>query len=106
MNAGQPPPPDGFGSDRWWPARLGGVLFLLVLVATLTGVAVVATGRWRWGTRLIGVALLSAAALRGVVRSDHAGMLAVRPRALDVTVLGAVGAAIIALSISIPEQPL
>ncbi|MEI2810654.1 MAG: DUF3017 domain-containing protein [Nocardioides sp.] len=94
----------GYGSDRWWPRRLGGVFFLALFVLTIAGVVVVALGEWRWGTRLIGLALLVAAGTRALITPERAGMLAVRPKYVDVPVLIGLGATIVALSVSIPDQ--
>lgn len=94
----------GYGSDRWWPRRIGGVFFLLLLMLTIAGVVVVALGQWRWGTRLIGVALLVAACIRGALTEESGGMLSVRHKVIDVPVLVALGAALVALSVSIPDQ--
>ncbi len=105
-DSGHPDQPGiGYGSDRWWPERLGGVVYLILLAATLLGVAVVTLWSWRWGTRLIGGALVAGGAARLILPGAHAGMLAVRPRLLDVPMLILLGASILVLSVSIPEQP-
>ena len=69
------------------------------------GVAVAAAGDWRLGVRVIAVGLMAAAALRLVLPARDAGMLAVRHRAIDVTVLAALGGLIYFLASSIPDQP-
>lgn len=94
----------GYGSSRWWPARLGGVVFLLVLALTVIGVIVAALGSWRWGTRLVGISLLVGAVARTVIPQEAAGMLAVRRKLVDVPVLLLLGTAIAVLSVSIPDQ--
>jgi hypothetical protein len=53
---------------------------------------------------LIGFALVFAAGMRLVTREDEAGMLRVRSRWFDVTVLAAVGASLVALATNIPDQ--
>jgi uncharacterized membrane protein YraQ (UPF0718 family) len=50
-------------------------------------------------------ALFAAAALRLVLPQKDAGMLAVRHRLIDVTVLVLVGAALFFLAGDIPDQP-
>ena len=49
--------------------------------------------------------LFAAAALRPVLPQRDAGMLAVRHKALDVVLLAGLGAALIFLASSIPDQP-
>lgn len=90
---------------RWFPASVGGVLYLAVVVATAVGLLVVATGEWRAGVRWIGSALLAAAAARAFLRGRAAGMLAVRGAVFDTVLLVAVGLALWFLAGSIPDQP-
>jgi Protein of unknown function (DUF3017) len=90
---------------RWFPARLGGLGYLVVMAATLVGLGVVATGAWRNGVRLVAVALILAAILRATLPEPQAGMLAVRHRFLDAGILAVVGAVVIFLASSIPNQP-
>jgi hypothetical protein len=59
---------------------------LLVLVAVIVGIAV-ALNRPRIGMYIVCGALAAAAVLRGVMRQRDAGLLVVRGRRLDVTVL-------------------
>jgi hypothetical protein len=53
----------------------------------------------------MGGALLGAALVRLVLRSRDAGMLAVRNKWVDVLLLSALGAALVFLAGSIPDQP-
>ncbi|MGL5827212.1 MAG: DUF3017 domain-containing protein [Nocardioides sp.] len=92
-------------SRRWFPARLGGLCYLVVMVASILGLAIVALGAWRNGVRLVAAALLLAALLRTVLPEPQAGMLAVRHRLLDAGILATVGAVIVFLASSIPNQP-
>jgi hypothetical protein len=88
------------------PSTVGGVVYLVVLAGAGAGVAVVSDGRWRLGVKWISASLLFAAVARLALPSREAGMLAVRRRLIDVTLLTAVGVALWFLSTSIPNQPL
>jgi hypothetical protein len=118
-NPDLPPPPDdvpavsaeelGTGvphqEARRYPSTLGGVLYLVVLAVAVAGLAVVVLADWRLGIRVVGGALVTAALFRLVLRRRDAGMLAVRHRLLDATMLAGVGAVLIFLAQSIPNQP-
>ena len=91
-------------SGRRYPSTFGGLVYLGVVVTTLVGLALVAFGPWRRGVALVGSALVFAAAMRLVIREDDAGMLRVRSRWFDVTVLAGVGVSLIALAANIPDQ--
>lgn len=89
---------------RRYPSTFGGVIYLVVVVATLVGLGLVAFGPWRRGVSLLGFALVFAAGMRLVTSEDQAGMLRVRSRWFDVTMLAAVGIALLALAANIPDQ--
>ncbi|UUZ57995.1 DUF3017 domain-containing protein [Nocardioides sp. B-3] len=91
--------------ERRYPSTIGGAFYLLVLAVTVAGLAVASLSDWRIGIRIVGGALIFAAAVRTVPGPRDAGMLAVRHKALDVAVLVALGAALIFLTTSIPDQP-
>jgi hypothetical protein len=91
--------------DRRYPSTIGGAFYLGVVAVCGVGIAVVAGGDWRLGLRVLAVGLLVAAGLRLVLPARDAGMLAVRHRAIDVTVLVAMGGLIWFLASSIPDQP-
>jgi multisubunit Na+/H+ antiporter MnhB subunit len=91
---------------RRYPSTIGGFCYLLVLAATGVGVGVVWAGDWRDGVKWIGGAMIAAAAIRLVLPTRSAGMLAVRKRGVDAFLLAAVGVGVIFLSESIPNQPL
>jgi hypothetical protein len=99
------PPPDPVDESRFYPRTIGGVLYLLVLAATVAGVGISWSGDWRFGVKWIGAALGAAGSLRLLLRQQDAGMLAVRHRLVDFGLLAGVGAALIFLSESIPNQP-
>jgi hypothetical protein len=91
--------------ERRHPSTVGGAFYLAILAVCGAGVAVVAGGDWRLGVRILAVGLMVAAGLRLVLPARDAGMLAVRNRAIDVTVLALMGGLIYFLASSIPDQP-
>jgi hypothetical protein len=96
----EPPLPE----ERRYPSTIGGAFYLLILAATGVGIVAAYIDDWRLGTRIMGLALIAAAALRLVLRQRDAGMLAVRHRLLDVALLAAMGAALIFLAGDIPGR--
>lgn len=102
--AGQPPaePDEPADADRRYPSTIGGAFYLLILAATGVGIAAAYLDDWRLGIRIMGGALVAAAAFRLVLRQRDAGMLAVRHRLVDVVVLAAMGAALVFLAGDIP----
>jgi hypothetical protein len=92
-------------SARFYPSTVGGALYLLVMAATAVGIVVVGLGPWRTGVRIVAGALLAAAALRFVLPTKDAGMLAVRHRAFDTVLLAVLGGVLVFLTYSIPDQP-
>lgn len=87
------------------PSTLGGVVYLAVLAATLVGVVVAATGAWRSGVSWIALSLLVAAGTRLALADDDAGMLQVRRKFFDATLLIGMGVVLLVLVASIPDQP-
>ncbi|HKN44565.1 MAG TPA: DUF3017 domain-containing protein [Propionibacteriaceae bacterium] len=85
-------------SLRQWP-------LLIVVFGVLAGLVVSFLGEstWRLGCLLIGASLGVGAVERIALPSRDAGLLQVRTKAFDVTVLAVAGAAIIALAILVPE---
>ena len=63
------------------------------------------TGDWRTGVRILAGALGFGGVLRLVMPAKDAGMLAVRNRYLDATLLIGAAIALALLAASIPEQP-
>lgn len=72
---------------------------------TFVGLVVAATSDWRLGIRILSGVLGFAALLRLALPEKDAGMLAVRHRLLDVTLLVAIATALFALAATIPDQP-
>jgi hypothetical protein len=97
------PPPHSIAPRK--PRTVGGVVFLLVLAATVTGVAVVALADWQTGLTVSGVALLAAAVARAVLPDTQAGMLGVRRKLVDVMTLLVMGGGLVALAALIPPGP-
>lgn len=98
------PPPSGNITPRR-PQTVGGVVYLCLLGGTAVGVGLVVLGPWRLGLSVVGGALLVGAVTRLVLPRTEAGMLGVRSRAVDVLTMTAVGAALVALAVVIPDQP-
>ncbi|MCR1784364.1 DUF3017 domain-containing protein [Nocardioides carbamazepini] len=73
-------------------------------MAVGVGLVVAAASDWRLGLRIISGGLAVAGGLRLVLPEKDAGMLAVRHRLLDVGILVAVGAVLLVLAATIPEQ--
>ena len=59
-------------------------------------------GYWRRGIFLVGVAAMTGALLRLVLRGRDAGLLVVRSRAFDVLALGVIGGAVMILAAVVP----
>jgi hypothetical protein len=97
-------PEDGL-QERRYPSTIGGAFYICVLLVTLAGLVVVAMGDWRAGVRIMGGALIAASVARVLLSPRDAGMLAVRHKALDTAMLAGLGAALMFLVTSIPDQP-
>jgi hypothetical protein len=89
---------------RRYPSTFGGLIYLVVVITTLVGLGLVAFGPWRRGIALVGFAMIFASGMRLVTKEGEAGMLRVRGRWFDVTVLAGVGASLLALAANIPDQ--
>ena len=86
------PDPVAARSLRQWP-----------LMIVIVGVAMIGEDTWRLGCLIIGSALGVGAVERIALPTKEAGLLQVRSRGFDITVLALAGAAIIALAIVVPE---
>ncbi len=98
-------PSDEGDEPRRYPSTIGGLFYLVVLAITLIGLGLVWFDSWRTGVRWLGGSLLFAAVVRIALSGRNAGMLAVRHKAVDATLLTGVGLALLALANSIPNQP-
>nr|WP_234393014.1 DUF3017 domain-containing protein [Streptomyces pactum] len=97
--------PEGGGraaaGDAPAPARQWPILLVVVLVGT--GLLLTALDVFRYGTLLIGAALLVGAALRWVL--PDVGMLAVRSRFTDISTYGVLGLSIVLLALMTQPNP-
>jgi hypothetical protein len=73
-----------------------------VLAAVTAGLAAVSQDYWRRGLLVIGTILLGAGLVRLVLPERLVGLLAVRSRPFDVTMLVVLGAGIVALTLTVP----
>lgn len=103
------------GADRFRPGgrkhgstdgtRLRAVLvqlpYLLVMAGVLAAALLVMFDRWRRGSFVFGAALLVGAVLRAFIPSSQAGLLQVRGKSFDVTVMATVGGVMLWLAASI-----
>lgn len=77
---------------------------LAVIALVGAGLALGALVDWLPGAVLIGVALLLAAALRLTLPPRRAGLLVVRTRRFDATILVVLGFAVVALAYAVPGR--
>jgi len=98
-------PPEGSHSalGRGHPAAARQWPILAVLVVAAIGVAVVEFGSFRAGTITVGVAPLLGALLRFAL--PDVGLLAVRSRWTDVTLMGVLGVLIVLLALAAQPDP-
>lgn len=87
------------------PQTFGGVVYLVVVAMTVTGLAITVAGAWRTGVTWMGAGLLVGSLCRLVLPERRAGMLRVRRRAADVTMLATAGVALMVLATVVPNQP-
>ncbi|MEU2555228.1 DUF3017 domain-containing protein [Streptomyces sp. NPDC013313] len=93
---GRAAPSDAPAPARQWPV-------LVVLSAVALGLLLTAVDVFRYGTLLIGAALLAGAALRWTLPS--VGMLAVRSRFTDIVTYGVLGLVIVLLAMTVQPNP-
>ncbi len=93
---GRAAPRDAPAPARQWPV-------LTVLAVVGLGLLLTALDQFRYGTLLIGVALLAGAVLRWLL--PDVGMLAVRSRFTDIATYGVLGAAIVLLAMMVQPHP-
>ena len=77
-----------------WPIFTVAAIGLLALI-------LVAAGFWRRGALLIGIGVGVGAALRLLLTDERAGLLVVRSKAIDVSMMSAVCAAVVYISFTI-----
>ncbi|MER6286332.1 DUF3017 domain-containing protein [Streptomyces sviceus] len=93
---GRAAPRDAPAPARQWPV-------LTVLAVVGLGLLLTALDQFRYGTLLIGVALLAGAVLRWLL--PDVGMLAVRSRFTDIATYGVLGTAIVLLAMMVQPHP-
>ncbi|ANP48993.1 hypothetical protein J2Z21_002426 [Streptomyces griseochromogenes] len=93
---GRAAPGDAPAPARQWP-------LLVVLGSVALGLLLTALDVFRWGTLLIGAALLAGAVMRWILPS--VGMLAVRSRFTDIATYGILGLTIVLLTMMAQPRP-
>ena len=87
---------------RRYPSTVGGLCYIVMGLLAIGGLLTATLGAWRTGLIIMGAALLGGALARLVINDDHAGMLKVRRKSLDVTWLTLLGVALIVLALIVP----
>ncbi|HJQ06991.1 MAG TPA: DUF3017 domain-containing protein [Nocardioides sp.] len=106
MTEDQAPEEPPEAGPRRYPSTIGGAFYIAVVLTAAAGLAIIGLGgSWRLGLRVLSGALVAAGLLRLVLRDRDAGMLAVRNRWLDATLVISAAVALTILSIAIPDQP-
>ena len=90
---------------RRYPSTIGGAFYLSILAVAGTALFITYRHDWRLGIQILGGSLLAAALIRLVLANRDAGMLAVRNRFIDVSLLTGAGIALIVLATTIPDMP-
>ena len=109
---GEDGPPHEDGHDevfaeapRRFPATIGGAFYLSILAVAGTALFITYRHDWRLGIQILGGSLLAAALIRLVLANRDAGMLAVRNRFIDVSLLTGAGIVLIVLATTLPDMP-
>ena len=89
-------PAESYPSSPW--------ALLVVLLAVVIGVVFAMLGYWRRAALMIAGALVLGAGLRLVLPRDLAGLLVVRRRWIDVTVMATIGVAITVAAFVVPPS--
>ncbi|MDO5676286.1 MAG: DUF3017 domain-containing protein [Propionibacteriaceae bacterium] len=93
---GRDKPADSYPDSPWALALSLSILSVGVVLAML--------GRWRMASVLIGGSLLVAAVLRLALPRRVSGLLVVRRRWIDVSVMTVLGVAVVALAFIVPPS--
>jgi hypothetical protein len=80
--------------------------FAAVCVLIVVGLVRISIYHWREGSAWIALAMLTAAVLRSLLRTERAGLLAIRSRPIDTLVYAGFGAALAYLALTIVGGPL
>ena len=92
-------------APRRYPSTIGGAFYLSILAVAGTALFITYRHDWRLGIQILGGSCLAAALIRLVLANRDAGMLAVRNRFIDVTLLTGAAVALIVLATTIPDMP-
>jgi len=84
------------------PSTTGGIIYLAVVAATLVGLGIVVAGEWRVGVVVMSAALGFACLSRAVLPDERAGMLRIRRRFVDITILAVCSGSMFALAALVP----
>ena len=76
---------------------------LVVLGVVAAGLAAGALGAWRGGAAAVGIGLLLAAGLRMSLPARRAGLLVVRSKTFDATILLVLGFGVVGLAYAVPS---
>jgi hypothetical protein len=87
------------------PSTTGGIFYLIVVGVVIAGLVLVALGTWRSGMTLAGLGFGLAFVMRLVLPDNHAGMLRVRRRLVDLATLAMCSGVMIAMAVLIPNRP-
>jgi hypothetical protein len=90
---------------RRYPSTIGGAFYLSILAVAGTALYITYRYDWRLGIQILGGSLLAAALIRLVLANRDAGMLAVRNRFIDVSLLTGAGIVLVVLATTIPDMP-
>ena len=90
---------------RRYPSTIGGAFYLSILAVAGTALFITYRHDWRLGIQILGGSCLAAALIRLVLANRDAGMLAVRNRFIDVSLLTGAGILLIVLATTIPDMP-
>jgi hypothetical protein len=92
-------------APRRYPSTIGGAFYLSILAVAGTALFITYRHDWRLGIQILGGSCLAAALIRLVLANRDAGMLAVRNRFIDVSLLTGAGIVLIVLATTIPDMP-
>ena len=92
-------------APRRYPSTIGGAFYLSILAVAGTALFITYRHDWRLGIQILGGSCLAAALIRLVLANRDAGMLAVRNRFIDVSLLTGMGIVLIVLATTLPDMP-
>jgi hypothetical protein len=87
------------------PSTTGGIFYLVVVGMLLAGLVLVGLDAWRAGVVVMGLGFGLAFVMRMVLPDNHAGMLRVRRRLVDLATLAMCSGVMLAMAVLIPNRP-